>query len=238
MAGQISVIKSKEGAFDCYVAMPGGGDQVPAIVFGPSAFGLNDDIKKMCDDLAAQGYIAAAPDNFWRGDKGPIPMNPDGFKRALARIEGPEIFEGTKRDIDTTLKEMRKHPRCNGKTAVIGLCYGGPFAVLGVTELGCDAGASYHGGGFEHQLDNMKKVDKPLSLHWGDEDFSLPADLMEQVKSISSTNKNVQVFIYPGGVKHGYTGPSAAAWDAKAAGLTWERVMPVLDKLKSPKKAA
>jgi len=33
-------------------------------------FGVNTDIRKTCDELAAQGFLAVAPDLFWRQEPG------------------------------------------------------------------------------------------------------------------------------------------------------------------------
>jgi len=234
MAGQTIKITAHDGVqIDCYLAISAGTGRVPAIVMSSGAFGINKDMTDICDYWASKGFLVAAPDQWSRGDKGPIKMDDAGRKRAIARIGTPGIVENVTKDLDATLKEMRKHPRCNGKTALMGYCFGGAFAVVGLAKLGCDAGGSYHGGGFEHQLDNLKSTTKPLQIHWGDKDFALTPELLEKVRAASAHNKNCEIFFYPG-IEHGYTGPESLAWNEAARDLSWARTLPMMEKLKDP----
>src|ERR1700681_3950522 len=59
------VIKSVDGTFRAYVARPAK-LPAPAVVVLQELFGVNADIRATCDELAAQGFLAAAPDLFWR----------------------------------------------------------------------------------------------------------------------------------------------------------------------------
>ena len=62
-------IKGQDGAFGAYIARPKS-LPAPAIVVLQELFGVNADIRATCDELAAQGYIAVAPDLFWRQEPG------------------------------------------------------------------------------------------------------------------------------------------------------------------------
>ena len=62
-------IEARDGAFGAYLARP----KVlpaPAVVVLQELFGVNADIRKTCDELAEQGFIAVAPDLFWRQEPG------------------------------------------------------------------------------------------------------------------------------------------------------------------------
>ena len=234
MPGQTVKIPAHDGVvLDCYLALPAGIAKVPCIVMSAGAFGVNKDLMEVCDWWAAKGFMAIAPEQWSRGDKGAVPMSDEGRKRAMARIQTPGIADSVKADLDVTLKAMRKHERCNGKTAIMGYCFGGPFAVVGVVELGCDAGGSYHGGGFDKQLDNLKKNTKPIQIHWGDKDFALNPELLEKVKAACAHNKDAEIFIYPG-VEHGYTQPESPIYSKAATDLSWERTLTMLEPLKNP----
>lgn len=241
MPGNDIVVTTAEGSFDCYLSAPDGAAKAPksapGIVMASTVFGVDADLRKMCDDLAAQGFLAAAPDFFWRGDKGPLPRTEDGSKRASARAEDRiGLAKSGTRDLEATLDLLCRQPGCNGRTAVIGLCFGGPFALIGAAKLGCDAGASFHGSVFGNHLDELAQIRVPLSLHWGDEDFALPAELLPKVKAAAAANPVAEIYIYPG-VKHGYTCPSQSkAYAPDAAKLTWARTMPMLERLKTTNK--
>ena len=63
------VIEAPEGTFGAYIARPTV-QAAPAVVVLQELFGVNADIRATCDELAAQGFIAIAPDLFWRQEPG------------------------------------------------------------------------------------------------------------------------------------------------------------------------
>ncbi len=62
-------IKGRDGAFGAYIARPKT-SPASAVVVLQELFGVNADIRKTCDELAEQGFIAVAPDLFWRQEPG------------------------------------------------------------------------------------------------------------------------------------------------------------------------
>ena len=62
-------IEGRDGAFGAYIARPKT-LPAPAVVVLQELFGVNADIRKTCDELAEQGFIAVAPDLFWRQEPG------------------------------------------------------------------------------------------------------------------------------------------------------------------------
>ena len=68
MKDQIT-IEGRDGAFAAYIARPKT-LPAPAVVVLQELFGVNADIRKNCDELAEQGYLALAPDLYWRQEPG------------------------------------------------------------------------------------------------------------------------------------------------------------------------
>ena len=60
MGNQI-IIESPAGSFRSYISRPAK-LPAPAVVVLQELFGVNADIRATCDELAAQGFIAIAPD--------------------------------------------------------------------------------------------------------------------------------------------------------------------------------
>ena len=64
-------IRSVEGKdFDCYVVTPDGAGKAPAVVLASAIHGVDADLRAIADEFAAKGFIAAAPDLFWRTEIG------------------------------------------------------------------------------------------------------------------------------------------------------------------------
>ncbi len=144
--------------------------------------GVDSDMTYYADALAAEGFVASAPDMFWRdADPGPLPWTDDGRKRAFKRNDGYDLELGM-RDLADAIANLKKHPRCNGKVAVMGFCFGGPFALLAAARYGTDAGISFHGSHVENHLDEVDGVICPLSFHYGDRDEVAPLTAIERIR--------------------------------------------------------
>jgi carboxymethylenebutenolidase len=144
MAGNTIKIRSSSGGeFDCHLAIPATDGKVPAIVLAAAVHGVDKDVRDLADELAAHGYIAAAPDLFWRSVPGPLPHED---KRAAERSQPRlEKIKAGEADMADMLAHIRTLPQFNGRAMAMGFCYGGPYAILGPKRLGYDAGISCHG---------------------------------------------------------------------------------------------
>ncbi|HXV11833.1 MAG TPA: dienelactone hydrolase family protein [Burkholderiales bacterium] len=195
-------IRSREGGeFDCYLATPAGAGKVPGIVLASAVHGVDGDMRALADQFAAQGYIAAAPDLFWRSVPGPLGRDDERTKtRSQPRLEKIRAGEA---DMADTLAEVRKLPQFNGRAAAMGFCYGGPYAILGPKRLGYDAGISCHGTQLGDFIKELEGVTQPVCIIWGDQDHAAPPEVQKAYRAVPSRMKNVEVHIIPG-VLHGY----------------------------------
>ena len=239
MAGTGIKITSSSGSdFDAYLAMSASGAG-PGVVVAPAVHGINQGIRDFTDRLADAGCLAVALDMFWRTDPGPT--GPDDGDRAAKRAKPRiKLIEQGVADIADCLAYIKSVPGYNRRTAIIGFCYGGPYAVLGATRLGCDAGISYHGTKVETYFDELElnSGGATISLHWGDLDHAAPPHCQEGAKELDAKMSNLDVIIYPG-IKHGYMMPSAAAWDQGSFDTSWARTLEILTELQDqPKRGA
>src|SRR5258708_1231136 len=101
MLGKSIKIRSSEGGeFDCYLTVPQTDGQVPAIVLASAVHGVDADIRAIADEFAGHGFIAAAPDLFWRLIPGPLSHDDDRTKqRSQPRLE--KIRDGEGDMVDT-----------------------------------------------------------------------------------------------------------------------------------------
>jgi carboxymethylenebutenolidase len=197
----IKIRSSSGGEFDCYLILPEGSGRVPAIVLASAVHGVDADIRAIADAFASNGYIAAAPDLFWRSVPGPLDRSDERSRtRSQPRLEKIRAGEA---DMGDTLAEIRELARFNGRAAAMGFCYGGPYAILGPKRLGYDAGISCHGTQLKDYVQELEGVTKPVCIIWGDQDHAAPPDVLELYRTVPQRMKNVEVHIFPG-VLHGY----------------------------------
>ena len=222
----IEVQASEGGTFDCYLAVPASTDPTPAIVLACSIDGVDDDLRQIADAFAAAGFIAAAPDLFWRTVPGPLPSgDPRTHERSLPRLEKLSLNE---RDLVDTLAFLGTLPRWNGRAATIGFCYGGPFAILGPKRLGFGAGISCHGSQMLDFLDELDGVKAPVCIIWGDRDHRAPESVLDAYRAAAAAMPNLEVHIFPG-VEHGFMMPGSDAFDAPARDFSMARSRAILN---------
>lgn len=226
----IRIRSSEGGEFDCYLATPDAGGKAPAIVLASAVHGVDRDIRSIADEFAAHGFIAAAPDLFWRSIPGPLSRDDDRTKqRSQPRLEKIKAGEA---DMADTLAEVRKLPQFNGRAAAMGFCYGGPYAILGPKRLGYDAGISCHG---TQMLDFFRELDgvaQPVCIIWGDQDHAAPPAVQNAYRGVPARMKNVEVHIFPG-VLHGYMmRGNAKAFSQETRDFSMGRALAILDGLR------
>lgn len=230
MPGTTTKIRSSGGGeFDCYLALPSPAGNAPAVVLAAAVHGVDKDIRDLADEFAGHGYIAAAPDLFWRSIPGPLGSDDQrAHDRAQPRLEKIKAGEA---DMADTLAHLRTLAQFNGRAATMGFCYGGPYAILGPKRLGYDAGISCHGTRLIDFIDELKGVTAPVCIIWGDQDHAAPPETQAAYRQVPARMPNVEVHIFPG-VLHGYMMPwNVKAFSAETRAFTMGRALAILDGL-------
>ena len=226
----IDIPAGKE-SFGAYLALPQGG-KGPGIVIIQEIFGVNGHIRDVVEQYALDGYVAIAPDIFWRT----APRVELDYVGA-DRDRGIELMKKTDmnlvvEDIAATADTLRKLPECAGKVAAIGYCLGGRLAYLAaasgsVGPRSIDAAVSYYGGGIHTQLDLAAKIKQPMLFHYGELDHGIPLDAVGQVKERFAGRDNAEFHIYPG-ADHGFNCSVRASYNQNAAALAHGRTLTFL----------
>lgn len=228
MTGQHMSIGTSDGKdMPAYMALPDG-QSGPAIVMIVPIRGVTKDMRDYADRLAAEGYCVAVPDPFWRDeDPGELPGTPEGHARGIARL-GRVDPEQALVDIQSAFRHLKSLPGCNGKSAMVGFCFGGTLTLLAAERLDIDAGVAFHSGKLLHLLPDIDKVNCPLSYHWGDRDVIFPLEDIEKVRSAFAGIDSAEVIVYPGG-KHSFMEQgNSDAYSADIAEAAWARGLEVL----------
>src|ERR1700722_138535 len=211
-------IKGRDGAFDAYIARP---KTLPAsaVVVLQELFGVNADIRKTCDELAEQGFIAVAPDLFWRQEPGvdlSVTSEAD-WQHGLRLYQAYDRDAGV-RDIQDTLKAVAKLPECTGKIGVQGYCLGALMTFLTAVRGQVNAAVAYHGGDTEKYLGEVQNLHAPLLMHLGEEDEFISRAAQAQIKAALAGKANATVYSYPG-QRHAFARHNGTHYDAAAAAL-------------------
>jgi len=211
-------IEGRDGEFSAYIARP----KVlpaPAVLVLHEVFGVNTDIRKHCDELAEQGFIAVAPDLFWRQEPGvhlSVTSEPD-WQHGLRLNQAYDRDAGA-RDVKDTANVVAKLPGCIGKVAVLGYCLGGLMTFLTAARYGVDAAVVYHGGDTEKYLGEATGLHAPLLMHLSEEDEFISKAAQAEIKTALTSKPNATVYSYPG-QRHAFSRHNGTHYNAAAAAL-------------------
>ncbi|MBA4760793.1 dienelactone hydrolase family protein [Sphingomonas sp.] len=197
---EISAIDGS-GSFAAYRADPEGTPR-GAIVVIQEIFGVNEGIRRKCDHFAALGYVAFAPDLFWRLEPG-IDLDPDieaEFKQALDWMGKFDQDKGVA-DIEATIRAARD--ASGGKVGVTGYCLGGRLAFMTAARTDADASVGYYAVGVDGLLGEKHAIANPLMLHIAAEDGFVPAATQKAMHDGLDDHPKVTLHDYPG-EDHGF----------------------------------
>jgi len=211
-------IATEGGEFDAYVV---GASETPrpAVIVLQEIFGVSAGIRAKADHWANAGYLASAPDLFWREGRGITldPEVPEDFQRALGLMQATPI-DGAVADIEAMIQALRARADCNGMVGIVGYCWGGLLAYLAATRTNASGCVSYYGGTIDKHLNEARAVARPLMLHIGEADAYIPANAQRAIVDALGSNPHVRVHIYPG-ADHAFARAGGAHRDEAAATL-------------------
>lgn len=212
-------IKSLEGKdFGAYCAMPTEG-RGPGLIVIQEIFGVNANMRKICDDYASLGYIAVCPDLFWRQEPNVqiTDKTPAEWDHAFSLYKGFDVESGV-RDLLSTLATIRKMPGCSGRIGAVGYCLGGKLAYLLAARSDLDAVSSYYGVELEKYLDEVHDIRMPLILHIAELDKFVPPPVREKILKSITRNNVITPYVY-NGVDHAFARIGGDNYNAEAAQL-------------------
>jgi len=211
--GEWEEISGPDGAFKAYVARPSGTPK-GAVVVVQEIFGVNAVMRGKADWLAREGFLAMAPDLFWRIKPG-IDLTDQSeaeWKQALDYMNQLDKNASVK-DVAATLAWARGQGV--SKAGVMGYCMGGYIAFLAACRTDTDATVAYHGGGIHTALGEASGIKKPLMLHNPMKDGFIPVEALNTIRETLSSNPLVTVHEYAE-QDHAFTREGGAHYDAAA----------------------
>ena len=220
MVGKTIKYGTRDGEeFDGYLTKPGIDDPLPGIVIITAIFGTDEDMIRLSDGWASDGFIVSVPDIFWRVLPGPTADHAVGRDR-MGKFD---VEQGMK-DIEDVVADLKNRPECNGKVGMLGFCFGGRYVHLSAARLGIDAGVVFHGTAIGKNLEETNKITCPMSLHFGENDPVVPMEEVNSIKTAYAGKTNVDIVVYEG-AGHSFSMPSNQGYDADAAKASRDSVL-------------
>lgn len=213
--GEKIKVTTEGGAFDAYLAKPATGSG-PGIVVIQEIFGVNANVRAIADELAAAGYVALAPDLFWRIEPGVDITDQSEAEWAKAfDLFGKFNVDLGITDIAATIKALKAVPGVT-KVGAVGHCLGGLLAYLTAARTDVDVAVSYYGVNIASLLGEAAKISKPILLHVAEKDQFVPAEAQKQMADTLGVHQQATMVTYAG-QDHAFARIGGAHYNAGAA---------------------
>jgi carboxymethylenebutenolidase len=217
-------ITAPDGSMRGFLARPTASGKYPAVIVVMEAFGLNHHIEAVAARIAGEGYVALAPDMYYR-EKNAVAAYDDlpSALRLMATLADDKIGK----DVDAVTAYLKAQDFVRGdRIGITGFCMGGRISFLAAcTSRDIKASAPFYGGGIAGLLDRADKISCPMLLFFGDQDPFIPNEQVDQIKStLAKLGKQAEVKVYAG-AQHGFFCDERSSYHPEAAADAWRRLV-------------
>jgi len=223
------------GRMPAFLARPAAGGPHPAVIVYMEIFGVNSHIRDVTERVAREGYVAVAPNYFWR-TAADLDLGYDeaGFQEGFAHMQRLRAEEMVA-DARAVLRWLRQGENVRGdRVGCMGFCIGGHMAYLTACETDVAATASFYGGGIAgpegpggapSTLERTGKIRGRILCFFGEKDSFIPLDQVERIKAALNEHEvRYEVVVYDE-ADHGFFCDQRGSHDREAAGDAWKRTL-------------
>lgn len=218
-----------ERKIETFVAYPENPEKATTVLVIHEIFGLTDWVRLQCDDLAAAGYIAVAP-NLLSGMGVGATEDVEAARKAISLLPPDQVTA----DLKAVASYAKELPASNGKLAVAGFCWGGTetfrFATNSEQMVAC---FPFYGTSPKDEA-SLARIKSPVFGFYAENDARVNATLPATEAAMKSLGKRFDPVTYPG-AGHGFmragVAPDAAPANVKAHQDAWKRWLDLLKAL-------
>ena len=217
--GQMIDFPSNGTSGQGYLALPPSGSG-PGVVIIQEWWGLNDQLREVCDQWAADGFVTLAPDLY----RGVVTTEPDEAGKLMMSLN----MEQAAKDMVGAVDRLAAHDAVTGTgVGVAGFCMGGALALWLATlrPEHVRAVAPFYGViGWPATTPDWSRLAGPVQGHYAEaDDFAGPAAVAKLADELRGLGKEVEIFTYPG-TEHAFTNHRRGeVFDVAATRLSFER---------------
>ena len=223
-------VKTPDGVMPAYLAEPTAPGRHPAVIVVMEAFGLNHNIEEISRRIAGEGYVALAPDVYyrWPDNKARYDELPKAIG-LMQKLDDKKIVA----DVGAALDFLAARPNVNAaKTGITGFCMGGTVALLMDTERDFGAAVTFYGGGvkegrfgFPPLVEAAPRLRAPWLGLFGDKDTGIPVDQVEELRAAAATSGVTTEIVRYAEAEHGFHCDQRASYHAESARDGWRRTL-------------
>lgn len=192
------------GELPLFYARPAGQQPYPTVLVVQEIFGVHEHIRDICRRLAHLGYLAVAPELYFRqGDPARLENIGDILQTIVAKVPDEQVLT----DLDACATWAAAHGGDPARLAITGFCWGGRITWLyAAHNPALKAGIAWYGrldGATsaltpEHPIDVASKLLAPVLGLYGGEDQGIPLDQVELMREeLKRAGSPSDIVVYP-----------------------------------------
>ena len=230
MGSRWDSVTASEGDIRCYVSLPAGGVAHPAVIVIQHAGGVDEFVRRMCDQLAEGGFAAVAPDLYHRED----PNSSDDPMTRMGRLRDVRIVA----DVNAAVEHARGLAEVRpDRIGITGFCMGGRVTYLmAASSAAFKAGVVFYGGSImapwgqgPAPFDISSQIACPILGLFGEDDPNPnPADVAKIDAELTRLGKAHKFHSYPG-AGHAFMNEGRPSYREGAANDAWKRCLAWFD---------
>ncbi|PZN68767.1 MAG: carboxymethylenebutenolidase [Candidatus Methylumidiphilus alinenensis] len=198
------LIPVADGSLPAYRAKPKGSGPFPTLLVVQEIFGVHEHIKDITRRLAKLGYLAIAPELYFRqGDVSTLASIDDIREKVISKVADKQVLA----DLDACLAWVASNGGDADRLGITGFCWGGRIVWLyAAHQAKLKAGVAWYGRvkGPTNELNPRQPVDLAAELKapvlglYGGKDQGIPVESVEELRSaIQAAGGNAEIHIYP-----------------------------------------
>ena len=229
-------VETQSGLMDVFIASPELPGKYPVVLVFQEAFGVNSHIRDICERLAREGFLAAAPELYHRaGRRIEITyVNRKEFMPLIEALTNEEIIQ----DAQDTILFLKNLPQADhSQISSLGFCVGGFASVLCALNLKFSRAVSFYGAGMVNPragfslrpiVNELSRMHSQCLFFFGGSDASIPhTDITIIEKKLTEGEVPFEVTIFPDS-DHGFFCDQRKSYNQRDSSVAWIKTLKFL----------
>ncbi|MEL2241678.1 dienelactone hydrolase family protein [Leclercia adecarboxylata] len=204
---------------------------LPIVIVIQEIFGVHEHIRDLCRRLALEGYLAVAPELYFRqGDPNEYSDIPTLFSNLVSKVPDAQVLA----DLDHVANWAARNGGDPHRLLATGFCWGGRINWLyAAHNPQLKAAVAWYGklvgektlNSPKHPVDIATDLNAPVLGLYGAEDTGIPLDTVETMRhALRAANATAEIVVYPG-AGHAFNADYRPSYHEESAKDGWQRML-------------
>lgn len=204
---------------------------LPIVIVVQEIFGVHEHIRDLCRRLALEGYLAVAPELYFRqGDPNDYSDIPTLFGNLVSKVPDAQVLA----DLDHVANWAARNGGDPHRLLMTGFCWGGRISWLyAAHNPQLKAAVAWYGklvgektlNSPKHPVDIATDLNAPVLGLYGAEDTGIPLDTVETMRhALRAANAKAEIVVYPG-AGHAFNADYRPSYHEESAKDGWQRML-------------